>query len=202
MDILIACEFSGAGRDAFLQRGHNAISCDLEPTEVDGPHFQDDIFKIIDKYHFDMMIAFPPCTYLTVTGNKWFKPEYKDRFPTRIQDRIDAIEFFKKLYNAPIERIAIENPVGIMSTELRKPDQIIHPWWFHDNFEKTTCLWLKNLPPLYVSGLTLNKGKYITTKSGKKMIDWYFTPSYTKERQKSRSRTFAGIARAMAEQWT
>ena len=129
MKVLIACEFSGVVRDAFIRKGHEALSCDLLPTESPGPHYQGNALDIIDN-GWDLMIAHPPCTYLCVTGNKWMKDEYKERFPTRQQDRKDAIEFFLKLYNAPIDKIAIENPIGIMSTTLRKPDQIIHPYMF------------------------------------------------------------------------
>ena len=112
MKILVACEFSGTVREAFAARGHDAWSCDLLPTDIPGNHYQGDVLEILND-GWDMMIAHPPCTYLTVTGNKWFKPEYKDRFPTRQQDRQDAINFFMSLVNAPIDKIAIENPIGI-----------------------------------------------------------------------------------------
>jgi site-specific DNA-cytosine methylase len=206
MKVLIACEFSGAVRDAFTKLGHDAISCDLEPTSIPGPHFQGDIFEFIratqGKYDFDLMIAHPPCTYLTVTGNKWFKLEYKNRFPNRPQQRKDAIDFFMKLSELPIPRIAIENPIGIMSTTWRKPDQIIHPWQFGHEASKSTCLWLKGLPKLTPTKI-VSKGEFITYKSGKRMTKWYADAASLspKEREKVRNTTFPGIAQAMAEQW-
>lgn len=201
MRVLVACEFSGTVRDAFIKLGHDAISCDLEPTEKDGPHYQGDVFDIINQ-GFDLMIAHPPCTYLTVTGNKWFKPEYKDRFPTRAQDRLDAIDFFKKLYSCDIPKIAIENPIGIISTVLRKPDQIIHPWQFGHEASKATCLWLKGLPNLSPTK-QVSKGEFVTYKSGKRMSKWFSDAAKLSptERAKTRNKTFSGIADAMAEQW-
>jgi hypothetical protein len=115
MKVLVACEYSGKVRDAFIAKGHEAMSCDLLPTDAPGPHYQGDIFDVTDQ-GWDLMVAHPPCTYLTVSGNRWFKPEYSDRYPTRHQDRLDGIDFFLKLYNAPIPKIAVENPVGVMST--------------------------------------------------------------------------------------
>lgn len=203
MRVLVACEFSGTVRDAFLKQGHYAMSCDLEPCDssTPGDHYQGNVLDILDN-GWDLMIAHPPCTYLTVTGNKWFKPEYKDRFPTREQDREDAKEFFMQLVNAPIDKIAIENPIGIMSTVYRKPDQIIQPWQFGHEASKSTCLWLKNLPKLEHTNV-VDKGEFITYKSGKRMSKWYadaasFSP---KEREKIRNKTFQGIADAMAQQW-
>ena len=140
------------------------------------------------------MIAHPPCTYLTVSGNKWMKPEYRDRFPDRPKQRKDAIEFFKFLMNAPIERIAVENPIGIMSTEYRKPDQIIQPWMFGHPETKATCLWLKNL-----SKLESTKVVDLPKEKSKRMRLHYLPR--TPDRWKERSRTFTGIAEAMAEQW-
>jgi hypothetical protein len=149
------------------------------------------------------MIAHPPCTYLTVTGNKWMKDEYKDRFPTRQQDRKDAIEFFMRLANANIPMIAIENPIGIMSTTWRKPNQIIHPWQFGHEASKSTCLWLKNLPKLNPTNV-VGKGEFIEYKSGKRMTKWYADAASLKpkERAKIRNKTFQGIADAMAAQWS
>lgn len=201
MRVLIACEYSGVVRDAFIKRGHEAVSCDLLPTEKSGPHIQGDVIALLDQ-GWDMMIAHPPCTYLTVTGNRWFKPEYKDRFPTREQDRTDAIAFFLALANAPIPRIAIENPVGIMSRIFRKPDQIIQPYQFGHTEAKKTCLWLKGLPKLIPTKLM--EPEYVTYKSGKRMAKWYAEawklPKH--ERMILRSRTFQGIADAMASQWS
>ena len=201
MRILIACEFSGIVRDAFKAKGHDAWSCDLLPTERPGQHIQDDVLKhLYDGW--DMMIAHPPCTYLTVTGNKWFKPEYKDRFPSRDQDRKDGIGFFIKLYNANTPRIAIENPIGIMSTILRKPDQIIQPYQFGHEASKSTCLWLKGLSLLTPTNI-VGKGEYITYKSGKRCTKWYADAAKydAKTRAKIRNKTFQGIANGMAEQW-
>jgi hypothetical protein len=200
MKILIACEFSGIVRDAFKAKGHDAWSCDLLPTEREGNHIQGDVLEILDD-GWDMMIAHPPCTYLTVTGNKWFKPEYKERFPTREQDRKDAIEFFMALANAPIPKICIENPIGIMSSLWRKPNQIIQPYQFGHTEAKKTCLWLRGLMPLEPTKLV--EPEYITFKSGKRMAKWYVDAVKLPkaERSKLRSRTFQGIADAMADQW-
>ena len=203
MRILIACEFSGTVRDAFIKAGHNAISCDIEPCDKPGPHIQDDVLNVIKFPNtWDMMIAHPPCTYLTVTGNKWFKPEYKDRFPTREQDRKDGIAFFMALMNANIPKIAVENPIGIMSTHFRKPDQIIQPWQFGHEASKSTCLWLKGLPLLTHTNV-VDKGEFVTYKSGKRMTKWYADAASLspKERAKVRNTTFQGIADAMADQW-
>lgn len=201
MKILIACEFSGTVREAFKKLGHDVLSCDLEPTDIPGNHYQGDIMDIIND-GWDMMIAHPPCTYLTVTGNKWFKDEYKDRFPTRQQDRKDAIKFFMQLANAPIDKIAIENPIGIMSSTWKKPDQIIQPWQYGHEATKSTCLWLKNLP-LLIPTKVVNKGEFVTFKSGKRMTKWYADAAShsPKERAKIRNKTFQGIADAMADQW-
>ena len=201
MRVLVACEFSGTVRDAFTRLGHEAWSCDIVPSDTIGNHYQCDLFEVLDK-DWDLLIAHPPCTYLTVTGNKWFKPEYKDRFPTREQDRVDAIEFFTKIHNSNIPKICIENPVGIMSTILRKPDQIVHPWQFGHEASKNTCLWLKGLPKLTPSNI-VGKGEFITYKSGKRMTKWYADAASLspKERAKVRNKTFQGIADAMASQW-
>jgi len=142
MKILVACEYSGIVRDAFIARGHDAMSCDLLPTESPGPHYQGDVFDIIND-GWDAMIAFPPCTHLAVSGAAWFEQKRKDG---RQQEGID---FFMAMVNAPIPRIAIENPVGIMSKIYKPPTQIIQPYMFGDEVSKKTCLWLKNLPPLY-----------------------------------------------------
>jgi hypothetical protein len=199
--VLIACEFSGTVRDAFLKAGHEAMSCDLEPTMVPGPHYQGNVLDILDD-GWDLMICHPPCTYLTVTGNKWMKPEYSDRFPDRPRQREEAVDFFKTLYEANIPKIAVENPVGIMSSILRKPDQIIQPYQFGHSASKKTCLWLKNLPLLTPTNI-VDKGEFVTYKSGKKMAKWYADAASNspEERAKIRNRTFLGIAEAMANQW-
>ena len=201
MKVLIACEFSGTVREAFASKGHDAWSCDIEPTDIPGNHYQGDVKDIL-KEGWDMMIAHPPCTYLTVTGNKWFKPEYKDRFPTRQQDREDAIKFFMMLAEAPIDKIVIENPIGIMSTTYKKPNQIIHPWQFGHEASKSTCLWIKGLPNLEPTNI-VGKGEFVTFKSGKRMTKWYADAASKspKERAKIRNTTFTGIAQAMANQW-
>ncbi len=201
MRVLIACEFSGTVRDAFIAKGHDAMSCDLLPTDKPGPHYQGDVFDVIND-GWDLMIAHPPCTYLTVTGNKWFKPEYASRFPTRHLDRECAVKFFLALANSNILKIAIENPIGVMSTRYRKPDQIIHPWQFGHEASKSTCLWLKGLPNLVPTNI-VGKGEFITYKSGKRMTKWYADAANLspKEREKVRNTTFQGIADAMANQW-
>jgi hypothetical protein len=201
MKILVACEFSGTVRDAFAAKGHDAWSCDILPTESPGNHYQCDLFEVIDK-DWDLIIAHPPCTYLTVTGNRWFKPEYKDRFPTRQQDREDAVNFFMKIANNKCPKIAIENPVGVMSRIYRKPDQIIQPYQFGHDESKKTCLWLKGLPLLKPTNIV--EPYIIKHKSGKTSSRWHFEslklPPH--ERMKARSKTFPGIANAMAEQWS
>lgn len=180
MKVLIACEFSGIVRDAFRLRGHNAMSCDLLPTEKPGPHYQGDVMDIIND-GWDMMIAHPPCTHLAVSGARWFKDKQKEQK--------DAIEFFMALINSPIDKIVVENPISIMSTRYRKPDQIIQPWMFGHGETKATCLWLKNLPPLLPTNVV----------SGREQRIHKMPPS--PERWKVRSKTYAGIAEAMAEQW-
>jgi len=205
MRVLVACEFSQVVTRAFRDRGHEAYSCDLLPTEGNPEwHIQKDILEVISNTWdtWDLMIAHPPCTYLTVTGNKWFKPEYKERFPNRQQQRDEAIGFFMFLANAPIPKIAIENPIGIMSTIWRKPDQIIQPYWFGDPERKSTCLWLKNLPSLLATvWVEPNIIRYKTRKGTDD--NWHVSTIKLSplERMKARSRTFQGIAQAMAEQW-
>lgn len=205
MKVLIACEYSGVVRDAFSRKGHDAWSCDLLPTESEltmkeGKHIQGDVLPILGQ-GWDLMIGHPPCTYLTVTGNKWMKPEFESRFPTRKEDRQFAIKFFLKLASAPVEKICIENPVGIISTTWRKPNQIIQPYQFGHIEAKKTCLWLKNLPILQATKIV--EPEYTTAKSGKRMATWYWEsvklPKH--ERMKLRSQTFLGIANAMADQW-
>jgi len=186
-----------------LGGGHDAVSCDLVPTDVPGPHYEGDVMDIITD-NWDLLIAFPPCTYLTLTGNKWFKPEFADRFPERHQQRKDAIDFFMKIANMPIPRIAIENPIGIMSSHYRKPDQIIQPWQFGFPTTKATCLWLKNLPLLKPTNI-VEKGEVVISKSGNRMSKWYYEtsklPLKNGARAKARSVTFQGVADAMADQW-
>jgi len=180
MRVLVACEFSGVVREAFRRRGHDAWSCDLLLTEKRGHHIQGDVLDVLDD-EWDLMVAHPPCTHLAVAGARWFK--YKQK------EQAEAITFFMALVNAPIERICVENPVSIMSTRYRKPDQIIQPWQFGHGETKATCLWLKNLPPLRPTNIV----------KGRKPRVYYESPS--PDRWKKRSRTYPGIAEAMAEQW-
>lgn len=190
MRVLVACEFSGIVRDAFIKKGHSAMSCDLLPTERLGPHYMGDVFDIIYQ-DWDLMVAFPPCTHLAVSGARWFKEKQADGRQRQ------GIDFFMALANAPVEKIALENPVGIMSTKWRKPDQIIQPWQFGHEAQKTTCIWLKGLQRLEKTNI-VGKGKFITYASGKKMPKWY-ADLYGKGHE--RSKTFQGIANAMANQW-
>jgi hypothetical protein len=203
MRVLVACEFSGAVRDAFIRGGHDAMSCDLLPNETPGPHYQGSVMDILDD-GWDLMVAHPPCTYLTLTGNKWFRPEFAERFPTRHQDRADAVEFFMALVNAPIPKIAIENPIGIMSSRYRKPNQIIQPWQYGHETTKATCLWLKGLPNLMPTNI-VSKGEVVVSKSGNRMSRWYYETSMLPLKNgiiaKARSVTFQGIADAIADQW-
>jgi hypothetical protein len=205
MKVLIACEYSGTVRDAFIKAGHEAMSCDLLPTDVPGPHYQGSVFDLIDDRNsndWDMMIAHPPCTYLTVTGNKWFKPEFKDRFPDRHKQREDALEFFKQLFECNIERICLENPVGVVSSMYRKPTQYVQPWQFGDPHSKKTGLWLKNLPALVPTKIV--EPQFYVYKDGRKDPIWHVESMRMKplERMKYRSKTFQGIADAMASQWS
>ena len=192
MRVLIACEYSGAVRDAFIKLGHDAVSCDLLPTDVPGPHHQGSVLDILND-GWDMMIAFPPCTHLAVSGARWFAAKRADG---RQQQGID---FFMELANANIPKIAIENPVGIMSTQWRKPDQIVQPWQYGHEATKTTCLWLKGLPELTPTNV-VGKGARHVTKSGRSLPEWYNLPP-SEDRWKIRSKTFQGIADAMAQQW-
>ena len=204
MKVLVACEESQAVCKEFRALGHEAYSCDIVPCSGGHPewHLQQDVIPLL-KEKWDMIIAFPPCTYLTVTGNRWFNIDrYGEKAIQRHKDRKEAIVFFMAFANADCERIAIENPVGIMSSEWRKPNQIINPWQFGDAFEKKTCLWLKGLPELTPTNIVeIPPRKRFD--SGKSMPSWYadawLLPK--EERAKLRSKTFPGIAKAMAEQW-
>ena len=204
MNVLVACEESQRVCNAFRERGHNAFSCDIQPCSGEHPewHLQQDVLPLL-KEKWDMIIAFPPCTYLTVTGNRWFNIDrYGEKAIQRHKDRKEAIDFFMAFANADCERIAIENPVGIMSSEWRKPNQIINPWQFGDAFEKKTCLWLKGLPELTPTNIVeIPPRKKFD--SGKSMPSWYAEAWHLpkEERAKLRSKTFPGIARAMASQW-
>lgn len=192
MRVLIACEYSGTVRDAFIAQGHDAMSCDLLPTDRPGPHYQGDVFDIIGD-DWDLMIAHPPCTHLAVSGAKHFAAKIADG------RQAAALLFVQRLLDAPIPRIALENPVSIISSQVRKPDQIIQPWMFGHEATKTTCLWLKGLPHLVPTDI-VGKGERHVTKGGKSLPVWYNLPP-SPDRWKIRSATFQGIADAMAAQW-
>jgi hypothetical protein len=193
MKVAVICEYSGTVRDAFIKRGHEAISFDILPTDVPGPHVQEDIMKIPNDYwkQFDLAICHPPCTHLAVSGARHFAKKIAEN-PT-IQK--DALAFVQYCMDLPIERIAIENPVSIISSHIRKPDQIIQPWQFGDPFQKTTCLWLKGLPLLKHTNI-VDKGDFYISPSGKKIPAWY-----NGKNGKGRSKTFPGFANAFADQW-
>lgn len=196
MRVLVACEFSGIVRDAFRAKGHDAWSCDILPTEANPAwHYQCDVFEVLDM-GWDLIIAHPPCTHLAVSGAAWFEQKRKDG---RQQQGID---FFMKFTDLECPKVAIENPVGIMSTHYRKPDQIIQPYEYGDKREKKTCLWLKNLPKLIPTNI-VEPEERVRYKSGNSMPKWYADLwGLPKEmRAKERSKTFPGIANAMAEQW-
>lgn len=216
MKILVACEESQAVTIELRALGHEAYSCDILDPSGGHPewHVQQDVIPLlsppiifstldgqehdIDKW--DMIIAFPPCTYLTVTGNRWFNVEkYGEKALERIRLREEAKEFFMVFANAPCDKIAIENPVGVMNTGYRKPNQIIQPYQFGDPFEKRTCLWLKGLPNLVPTDVVEPPARQ-QLKSGKSMPEWY-SNAPKKDRARIRSKTFPGIAKAMAEQW-
>jgi hypothetical protein len=199
-NVLVACEFSGTVRDAFRRAGHNAMSCDLLPTEVPGPHYQGDVFDIIDA-GWDLMIAHPPCTYLCSSGLHW-----NGRTPGRQEKTEDSLRFVQRLLDAPVPHIALENPVGCISTRIRKYDQAVQPYEYGHDASKKTCLWLKNLPPLTPTHMVAPR--VVTGKNGKTRNVWgnqtesgqnRLGPS--KDRWKLRSITYQGIAEAMANQW-
>lgn len=195
MRVLVACEYSGRVRDAFIALGHDAMSCDLLPSDAPGPHHEGDVRDIIDD-GWDLMIAHPPCTYLSVSGMHWTTRGLRDPQLTE-----DALDFVQMLMDAPIKRIAIENPISVISSRIRKPEQIITPYQFGHDASKKTCLWLKNLPPLRPTQLVeprIVNGKKRwgnQTDSGQNKLG----PS--EDRWKIRSETYLGIAKAMAEQW-
>ena len=180
MRVLVACEYSGTVRDAFAARGHDAWSCDLLPTERLGNHIHGDVLQHLHR-NWDLMIAHPPCTHLAVSGARWFKDKQIEQ--------AEALDFVRRLLDAPIPRIALENPISIISSRIRKPDQVIQPWQFGHGETKATCLWLKNLPKLLPTNIV----------EGREARIHKMPPG--PDRWKERSRTFEGIAQAMAEQW-
>lgn len=205
MRILLACEESQSVTIELRKLGHEAFSCDILPCSGGKPewHLQQDVTELL-KQKWDMIIAFPPCTFLTVTGNRWFNIErYGDKAIKRHADRKEAIEFFRMFANADCDKIVIENPVGVMSSHYQKPNQIINPYQFGDPFEKKTCLWIKGLPNLIPTNI-VKPPKRTEFASGKSMPTWYADAWKLpkEERAKLRSKTFPGIAKAMATQWT
>jgi hypothetical protein len=180
MKVLIACEYSGVVRDAFIDNGHDAMSCDLLPTDSPGNHYHGNVFDVIND-GWDLMIAHPPCTHLAVSGARWFKD--------KVKEQAESLEFVRRLMDAPIDRIAIENPISIISSRIRKPEQIIQPWMFGHGETKATCLWLKNLPKLTPTDIV----------EGREARIHKMSPG--PNRWKERSKTYQGIAIAMANQW-
>ena len=180
MRVLVACEFSGTVRDAFRALGHDAMSCDLLPSEKSGPHYQGDVREVLGD-GWDLMVAHPPCTHLAVSGARWFA--------AKRGEQEEALAFVRLLLDAPIPRIALENPVSVISSRIRKPDQIIQPWQFGHGETKATCLWLKGLPPLVSTDIVAGRSPRVHR----------MPPG--PNRWKERSRTFPGIAAAMAAQW-
>lgn len=210
MRILVACEESQAVTKEFRKLGHESFSCDLLPCSGGHPewHYQKNVFDIIDN-DWDIMIAHPPCTFLSVSGAGWLYNKDGSRNEDRYRNQMDALEFVHKLMDSKINHIAIENPVSVISTYIREPDQIIQPYMFGDEATKTTCLWLKNLPLLLPTKI-IGKGEryeWIDKKTGRKKSQplWYYNALLTaktpQERRTLRSKTFQGIAQAMANQW-
>jgi len=181
LKVLVACEYSGTVRDAFTALGHDAMSCDLLPSERPGKHFQGDVREILGD-GWDLMICHPPCTHLAVSGSRWFHLKQKEQ--------AEALDFVRFLLDVPIPHIALENPISIISSRIRKPDQIIQPWQFGHGETKATCLWLKDLPKLVATDIV----------EGREQRIWKMPPS--PNRWKERSRTYQGIADAIAKQWS
>lgn len=181
MNVLVACEFSGQVRDAFVRRGHVAVSCDFLPTETPGEHIQGDVMASLHQGWWDLVVAFPPCTHLAVSGARWW--------PSKQREQAEAIEFARAIMECGAPRIAVENPVGRLSSAIRKPDQIVQPWMFGHGETKATCLWLKGLPPLVPTNVVDGRVARVHRES----------PG--PERWKKRSRTLPGVAEAMAAQW-
>jgi hypothetical protein len=193
--VLIACEFSGIVRDAFREAGHDAVSCDLLPTERPGPHIQGDVREVLGD-GWDLMVAHPPCTYLSRAGARWWK------VPGRQEKAEEAAAFIRLLYDAPIPRVAIENPIGMLNRLWRYPDQTIEPFEFGDPFRKRTCLWLRGLPPLLATVHVADPKYWIDSYPGRRTPGFdYRSTRGSARRASDRARTFPGIAAAMANQW-
>ena len=225
LNVLIACEESQAVTKEFRALGHNAYSCDILPCSGGHPewHFKSDVFSVIDerggklengkaiylKGNWDLMIAHPPCTYLALSGNRWLYNKDGSKNKERWDNQAKALNFVRALMDAPVKRIAIENPMSVISSQIRKPDQIVQPWMFGDKAQKSTCLWLKNLPLLKPTDI-VDKGEFIefVDKNGKKKKQplWYYEAlrqaKTTEERRTLRSKTFKGMAKAIAKQWS
>lgn len=195
MRVLVACEYSGTVRDAFRRAGHDAMSCDLLPTEAPGPHYQGDVRDVLDD-GWDLMVAHPPCTYLSVSGMHWTTRGLRDPQLTE-----DALTFVRLLMDAPIARIAIENPVSVISSRIRKPDQIVQPWMFGHDASKKTCLWLKGLPRLVPTAVVAPRIVNGRKRWGNQTDSGQNKLPPSEDRWKIRSATYQGIADAMADQW-
>lgn len=204
MRILVACEESQAVTKELRKLGHEAYSCDVQECSGGHPkwHIQGDALKTAYGEYWDMMIAHPPCTYLAVSGARWLYNKDGSRNEDRWQKKEAALKFVKALMDAPIEKIAIENPISMISSEIRKPEQIIQPYQFGHPLAKATCLWLKNLPKLQPTDVV--EPEYVTSGTGRRWSKWFWETSLIpyKERGKARSKTFEGIAKAIADQWT
>ena len=196
MNVLVACEESQEVCKAFRAKGHLAYSCDIEECSGGHPewHLQEDVLEVLHDPMWDLIIAFPPCTHLAMSGSRWFKEKRKDG------RQLEGYNFFMEFPNCNCPKLAIENPIGIMSTLYRKPDQIVQPWMFGDSFSKSTCLWLRGLPTLKPTNI-VDKGEQVLTNGGKSMPEWYNIPPSDPDRAKIRSKTFPGLALAMADQW-
>jgi hypothetical protein len=196
MRVLVACEYSGKVRDAFIRAGHFAMSCDLLETEAPGPHYKGDVRDVLQEGWWDLMVGHPPCTYLSVSGMHWTARGLRDPQLTE-----DALEFVRLLLAAPVERIAIENPVSVISSRIRKPDQIIQPWQFGHDASKKTCLWLKGLPPLRPTAIVPPRMVRGRPRWGNQTDGGQNKLPPSEDRWKIRSETYDGIADAMALQW-
>jgi site-specific DNA-cytosine methylase len=210
---LVACEYSGSVRDVLAAKGFYAVSCDILPTEANGIHYQGDVMDILDD-GWDLLIGHPPCTYLAVSGARWlYHTEDKElpkedrrrhpKYPNRLQDQKAALDFFMSLYNADIKFVALENPVSMLSSMFRKPNQVVQPYWFGDDAEKKTCFWTKGLPNLEKTDIV--KPTRVTTPSGKSYSKWWWDtcllPTKGGIRAHARNKTFSGIAKAIGDQW-